>query len=56
MVNIGWVAGLPMEDEAAAADIAARRRGRATRTLGLRAGRGTERVAEVAAAGAEAWR
>jgi hypothetical protein len=45
-----------MEDEeaAAAADIAARRRGRATRTLGLGAERGTERVEEEAAAGAVA--
>ena len=55
MANIGWVAGLPMEDEAAA-DIAAQRRGRATRTLGLGAGRGTDRVEEEEAADAVAWR
>lgn len=53
-----WTEGLPMEEgeeESAAADIAAWRRGRETRTLGLGVARGAER-AEEAATGAAAWR
>jgi len=44
-----------MEEESAAVDIAAWRRGRETRTLGLGVGRGAKR-AEAAATGAAAWR
>jgi hypothetical protein len=43
------------EEESAAADIAAWRRGRETRTLGLGVARGAE-MAEEAATGAAAWR
>jgi hypothetical protein len=43
------------EEESAAADIEAWRRGRETRTLGLEVGPGAKR-AEAAATGAVAWR